>query len=240
VPGQQRRQAGDEQFDRLRGDGAGPAEPGRAHEEDRDPDRLKHRTLFVFRPAAHAAPDRHQNAGKPGDAAENAVEESDAAVRERSARDRFRLGAHQRIDRIEDEECTDTGPDMGRIGPVEDRDAERHAKRAAGDERPQLAPIERSAQLPDRDTLHDQAVGHDQARGLDRRDHMQPDRGRNDPEGKSRKPGHHGGRECRNQKHNEVDESAIHRPLPCVSEQRLDGMASDGEAAGPRCGDIRT
>src|SRR6516225_11346724 len=62
------------EFSRLRSDGSLRAKPDRAHQEDRNRDRLKHRALDVFRPAAQSAPDGDENAGQAREAAEYAVE----------------------------------------------------------------------------------------------------------------------------------------------------------------------
>src|SRR6202040_1088673 len=84
--GEQRGQPDQEQFDGVRRDRTLGSDPKRAHQEDRDRYRLKHRALDVLGPAAEAAPDDDEDAGKPSDAAEHAVEEADAGIERRSAR----------------------------------------------------------------------------------------------------------------------------------------------------------
>jgi hypothetical protein len=57
------------------------AQPRGAHGEDRNRNRLKNRSLPIFRPTAQAAPDRHQYTGKSRYSAEYAVEKSTAMQR---------------------------------------------------------------------------------------------------------------------------------------------------------------
>src|SRR6516164_8300690 len=50
------RQSHHKKFSRLRCDGSLRAKPDRTHQKDRNRDRLKHRALDIFRPAAKVAP----------------------------------------------------------------------------------------------------------------------------------------------------------------------------------------
>jgi len=73
--------------------------------------------------------------------------------------------------------------------PTQQLGADRHADRAADQERHHPPPVQRLTQLPDRDTLHDQTENDDQHRRLCRRQEMQPYRGRDNPEGEAGQAG---------------------------------------------------
>ena len=130
VPASSGRQSDQEQLDRVRGDRALGADPQRAHHKGRDRHRLKHRALHLLGPAAQAAPDGDEDSGKPGNAAEHAVEEADAGIgRGAAGLDRSERGTKQRIEAVENQKRADADPRMGGVGPGQDGDADGNAER---------------------------------------------------------------------------------------------------------------
>ena len=127
----------------VRRDRALGADPQRAHQEDRDRHRLKNRALHVLGPAAQAAPDGDEDSGKPGDAAEHAVEESDAGVGRRAARlHRGDRRPKQCIEAVEHQKGADADAHMGGVRPGQDADADGYAERGAEHERPESFPVQ--------------------------------------------------------------------------------------------------
>src|SRR5438132_13097512 len=123
---------------------------------------------------------------------------------------------------------------MCRIDPAEDRDAERHADGSAKNEGPEPVSVERPAQLPYRITLHHEAQRDDQGGGLERRKDVEPHRRGDEPEGEAGEARDQRGRERGAEKEDVKQgwfETQIHVPAPTLSEQRLDAISSDGEAA---------
>src|SRR5262249_31100249 len=122
---------------------------------------------------------------------------------------------------------------MRGIRPFENAHTKRHAQRRAQQERPQPLPMERRAQFPDRISLNDQAKRDDQGRGLQRRQNVEPDRGRDQTEGKAGESSDQSrGKGCREKqrKHaDKVDIEAAHAPYP-----RMEDAASFGCAVATR------
>src|SRR5258708_40175757 len=79
--------------------------------------RLEHGALRVLRPAAQPAPDRDDDAGEPGGAAEDAIEQANSGVRRRAAgADRLHRRPRQPVDAVQDRQPADARPDIMRIG----------------------------------------------------------------------------------------------------------------------------
>jgi hypothetical protein len=76
----ERRQADQEQGQRIPADNTSAAEPQRGDREDRDPGGLKYGALLSRWLAAQATPDYPGDAGKSGRAADHAIEDTDCAV----------------------------------------------------------------------------------------------------------------------------------------------------------------
>src|SRR6185312_6293659 len=99
-------------------------EPNRAHQECNDGNGLEDRALLFLRPPAQPAPDRHENARKPGEAAEHPVEEACSCIpAAATSGDRLQNGAKIGVETVENEQDTDRCADAARIGPSQKRDA---------------------------------------------------------------------------------------------------------------------
>src|SRR5215831_11784324 len=105
---EQRRQADDKEPTGLDRDGAFDAEPEGAHGEDRHSDRLKHCALLVLGPATHSAPDGGENAGKAGEAAQHAIEKTDAGVGGPAASRHLDGGAKKGVHAVDDQNGADS------------------------------------------------------------------------------------------------------------------------------------
>jgi len=97
--------------------------------------------------------------------------------------------SNQGIEAVSHQQHTDPHPQPTRLRPLQHRNAERNAERAANEKRPQPARVERPPQLPNRDARHDEAEADDQSGGVAGREHMQPCRGRDKPERKAGEAG---------------------------------------------------
>src|SRR5262249_56921613 len=80
-PGKKGRKPKDKKPSRIRRDCAASPQPQPTHCKNRHANRLEDRALLVLGPAANAAPDGRENAGKAGQAAEDAVEKAHARIR---------------------------------------------------------------------------------------------------------------------------------------------------------------
>ncbi len=129
VPAIRQGKPSSEQLGCLHRDSAPGAEPQRAHQEDRDRDRLEHRALGFLGPAAQAGPDRHQDSGEPGKTCEYAVSEADRSVGCRASRgDRLQRRAEIRIETVQHEKDAHRDTNAAWVGPCQERNAGRHAK----------------------------------------------------------------------------------------------------------------
>ncbi len=165
--GEQRGQSEQKQPDRIRRCCALDAKPRSAHGEGRHGNRLEDRPLPIFRPTAQAAPDRHQYARESGYSTENAIQKPDTGVSgDTAGGHRCDFRTSECVKAVENEKYADAGLDVYGVRPAENGNADRHADHSASQERPELAPLQRVLQLPDRVTLHDQAERNDQRRGL--------------------------------------------------------------------------
>src|SRR5262249_39534256 len=196
-------------------------QPQTAHGEDRDSNRLEDGPLLVLGPTPKAAPDGRENAGKAGEAAENAVQKAHARIRRCAATlNGLHRGPGQAISAVEHEHHADGDADVVRTRPFENRHAQRDSKGRPQQEWPQPTPAQRVAQFPDRDALHDKTEGDDQRRGLYRREDVQPNAGGNQSECKPCHPRDKRGRKGRRQINGNVDDRSVHRSLTrlCVDE----------------------
>ena len=75
------------------------------------------------------------------------------------------------------------------------RDADRNADQARDEKRRQPRPVQRAAHLEDEARLDDQPARHHQHGGMQRRDRVQPDRGRHDAVGEAGRAGRHAAEE---------------------------------------------
>ena len=67
-----------------------------------------------------------------------------------------------------------------------------------------MLPVDRGAQLPDGISLNDETERDDQSRSLQRRQNVEPDRGRDQPERETGQPGHESRDESRCEKERKV------------------------------------
>src|SRR5215470_9728596 len=123
-PGQQCRKADDKEpngVDRYR---AVDPQPQTAHGEYRDSNRLEDRPLLVLGPTTNAAPDGRENAGKTGEASENAVQKAHACIRRGAASlDGLHRWSGEAISAIERKHHADGEADVVGTGPAENRHA---------------------------------------------------------------------------------------------------------------------
>src|SRR4030088_2048107 len=187
---------------------------------------MKQSALHVLSPAAQTAPDGDENSGKPGNAAEHAIEEADAGVGRGAPRlDRSNRRAKQRIEAVENQERADARAHMRRVRPGQDADADGYAERRACYKRPELFPVQRAAQLPDRIALNDQAERDDQRGRLQRIEDVEPDRGRNQAKRKAGQARDQRARKRRKEEDRKFKGKSIHVLAPRKGEQRLNGIA---------------
>jgi hypothetical protein len=202
------------------------SDPQRAHQEGRHRHRLKYRALHVLGPAAQAAPDGDEDSGEPGDAAEHAIEEADDGVnRGAGCLDWSDRGTKQRIEAVENQKDADARAHMRRICPGQDADADGDAERRACHKRPELFPVQRAAQFPDRIALHDQAERDDQRRGLQGCKDVEPDRRGDQAERKAGEARDQRAGKCCKKKDRNLNGKPIHVLAPSKGEQRLNGIA---------------
>src|SRR5947207_11015570 len=135
--GQKHRQAEKEQPYGLARDRSLGAEPYRADGEYRDRDRLEDGALLILRPTAYPAPYGDNDAGKPGQAAEHAIEESDGGIGRRAARlDRLERRPNQGVNAVKHQQDTDGHSHVLGPRPAQDGNSDRRAEGAAEQEWP--------------------------------------------------------------------------------------------------------
>jgi hypothetical protein len=150
---------------------------------------------------------------------ERAVAKSDSDVRSRTGRDRLHRRTKPAVKAIENQQHADAGADISGTGPGQAPDAGRHAGRGAGNKRPQPAPVQRLAKLPDRVALHDQAERDDQRCCLQGCQDVEPDRGRDQPECKTRERATSAPKKVAIKKCPEIEWESIHVLDPCKGER---------------------
>jgi hypothetical protein len=112
------RQAHHEEFSGLGRDGSLRAEPERAHEKDRNRDRLEDRSLNFLRPTTQTALDRHNDAREAGEPSKHAIKELDRGVSCVSSRsDGPKVGTNESVETVGDEENADCNSDAPGIEP---------------------------------------------------------------------------------------------------------------------------
>ena len=131
----------------------------------------------------------------------------------------------QRIEAVEHQEGADAHAHMGRVRPGQDADADGNAERSAQHERPELSPVQRAAQLPDRIALHDQPECDDQRGGLQGVKDVEPDRRDDEAESEAGEAGNQRAGKGREKKQRQFECHPIHVLAPSQSEQRLNGIA---------------
>src|SRR5215510_786354 len=121
-PGQQCRKTDAKEPDGVGRYRAVDPQPQTAHGEYRHSNRLEDGPLLVLGPTTKAAPDGRENAGKTGEAAENAVQKAHARVRRGTA---ALNGLHRRsgeaIRAVERKHHADRDADVVRTRPSENR-----------------------------------------------------------------------------------------------------------------------
>src|SRR6267154_2687218 len=185
----------------------------------------------IFRPAAPLAPDDRDDPDEAGESAEHPVEKSDHYVGGNSALHRLERRTRQVVDAVEQQHQAHPGAQVGRVDVRQQHRADRHADRAADDERRDSAPVERVPQLPHAVALQQNAVAHHQAYGLDRRQDVQPYAGDHEAHGETGDTGRHRAEKCRQEK--KPENHAIHRSLPNEVTSAWMAEPSRGEAAFP-------
>src|SRR5207249_900028 len=154
-------------------------------------------------------------AGEPGRAANDSIDEPDRAIRDDAgARHRGEARAEQIPQAEQDEDRADGETQIAGTRPAQELSADRHADDAADQKRHEAFPLDRAAQLPYRDALHDEAERDDQGRRLRRRHKMQPDRGCDDREGKTGKPGDKRGGKGPGEKQRKIERMKLVHGIP--------------------------
>src|SRR5262249_29179983 len=96
-------------------------------------------------PAANAAPDGGENAGKAGQAAKDPVQKANACIRRCTATlDGLHHWPGEAVNAVEYKHRADRGTNMVRPGPVENRNAQRDTKGRTEQERPKPTPAQRT------------------------------------------------------------------------------------------------
>ena len=104
--------------------------------------------VLILAPAAQAAPDHYQDAGKTNHRAEHAAEKSGEGVSGRADPHRLERRTDQPVEGIEHQEHRNYQPHAGRIGPAQHRYPDHDTGHAADHKRPYPSPIEGVSKLP--------------------------------------------------------------------------------------------
>src|SRR5437016_4321406 len=108
--------------------------------------------LLILGPAANAAPNGREDAGKTGQSAKNPIQKGYACIRRCSAAlDGLHRRPCQAVSAVEHEHQAHRDANVVRPRPFENRDSQRDSKRAAEQEPPEPTPLQRVPQFPDRD-----------------------------------------------------------------------------------------
>ena len=122
---------------------------------------------------------------------------------------RAELRPHQAVDAEQDQEDADGDPQIRRRRPAQELDADGYADHPAQHERQQAGQAEPAPQFPDGVALYDQAESHDQGGRLQWRQHMQPDRRRDQAEGEAGHAGDQGRAEGRGDEERQVERKDV-------------------------------
>src|SRR5215470_834182 len=137
-PGQQCRKADDKEPNGVGRYRAVDPQPQTAHGEYRHSNWLEDRALLVLGPTTNTAPDGRENAGKTGEAAENAVEKAYACIGGGTAGlDGLHRRSGEAIGAVEREHHADGDADVVRTGTSENRHPQRDAEGRSRQEWPQ-------------------------------------------------------------------------------------------------------
>src|SRR5262249_1248442 len=139
----------DEEPTRARRYAAAYPQPHPTHCENRDANRLEDCALLVFRPAADAAPDSGENAGKASQSAKDPVQKAYACIRRCTATlDGLHRRSDEAVNAVKYEHRSDRGANEFGPGQSKNRNAKRDTKRRTDQERPQPMPSQRVPQFP--------------------------------------------------------------------------------------------